>query len=412
MSKKPKKETKPRKTYQFRIYPTHKQVNRLEEWLGVCCELSNAALDERKSAYRMAGVSLSYGHQCAELPECKEVRPELSEVPSQVLQAVVKRVDLAFDAFFQRVEQGQKPGSPRFKSRFRYDSLTFKQHGNSFQLLPSSQKNRATPVLAKLGHVKMVLHRAIKGTPKTAIVKRTPTGKWLVSISVELEEELTPQRLRPSQEAVGIDVGRKTFAYLSTGEEIANPRFFRTEEAALTRAQRKLSKAPKGSKPRAKKRKVVARVHERIGNRRKNFLEQEVCKLIKRFGLLAVEALVVRNMIRNPKLAKSIADVSWSQFFARLQAKAEEAGRQVVRVNPAYTSQTCSACGHRQPMPLCVRVYECPHCGLILGRDHNGSKNILEEAFIGVGRHTRVIRRAPPAREPWGVVTSLYISES
>jgi putative transposase len=394
-SKKPKKDTKPRKTYQFRIYPTHKQVNRLEGWLGLCCEIYNAALDERKSAYRMAGVSLSYEHQCAALPECKEVRPELSEVPSQVLQDVVKRVDLAFDAFFQRVEQGQKPGYPRFKSRFRYDSLTFKQHGNSFQLLPSSQKNRATLVLAKLGHVKMVLHRAIKGTPKTAIVKRTPTGKWFVSISVELEEELTPQRLLPTPEAVGIDVGLKTFAYLSTGEEIANPHFFRTEEAALTRAQRKLSKAPKGSKQRAKKRKVVARVHERIGNRRKNFLEQEVCKLIKRFGLLAVEALVVRNMIRNPKLAKSIADVSWSQFFARLQAKAEEAGRQVVRVNPAYTSQTCSACGHRQPMPLSVRVYECPHCGLILGRDHNGSKNILEEALIGVGRHTRVIPEAP-----------------
>ncbi len=352
-SKKPKKDTKPRKTYHFRIYPTHKQVNRLEEWLGLCCAIYNAALDERKSAYRMVGVSLSYEHQCAELPECKEVRPELSAVPSQVLQDVVKRVDLAFDAFFQRMEQGQKPGYPRFKSRFRYDSLTFKQHGNSFQLLPSSQKNRATLVLAKLGHVKMVL------------------------------------------EAVGIDVGLKTFAYLSTGEEIANPRFFRTEEAALTRAQRKLSKAPKRSKQQAKKRKVVARVHERIGNRRKNFLEQEVCKLIKRFGLLAVEALVVRNMIRNPKLAKSIADVSWSQFFARLLAKAEEAGRQVVRVNPAYTSQTCSACGHRQPMPLSVRVYECPHCGLILDRDHNGSKNILEEALIGVGRHTRVIPEAP-----------------
>src|SRR2546421_1470339 len=393
--KKEAEQQKPRKTYLFRLYPTHKQRDVLEEWLGLCCETYNAALDERKSAYRMAGVSLAYEHQCAELSGCKEVRPELGEVPSQVLQDVVKRVDLAFDAFFQRVGQGQKPGYPRFKSRFRYASLTFKQHGNSFQLLPSSQKHRATLVLAKLGHVKMVLHRAIKGTPKTAIVKRTPTGKWFVSISVQLEEELTAQRLLPSQEAVGIDVGLKTFAYLSTGEEIANPRFFRTEEVALTRAQRMHSKAPKGSKQRAKKRKVVARVHERIGNRRKNFLEQEVCKLIKRFGLLAVEALVVRNMIRNPKLAKSIADVWWSQFFARLQAKAEEAGRQVVRVNPAYTSQICSACGHRQPMPLSVRVYECPHCGLIIDRDHNGSKNILEEALIGVGRHTRVIPEAP-----------------
>jgi putative transposase len=390
------KDAKPRKTYHFRIYPTHKQVNRLEEWLNLCCELYNAGLDERKSAYRMAGASLSYASQCAELPGCKEVRPELCEVPSQVLQDVLKRVDLAFDAFYRRMETGQTPGHPRFKSRFRYDSLTFKQYGNSFNLLPGSKKKTGTLVLAKLGSVKMVLHRSIKGTPKTATVKRTQTGKWFVSISAEMADEDVQAALLPApSEEVGIDVGLSTFAYLSTGEAITNPRFFRAEEAALTRAQRKLASAPLGSKQRTKKRKVVARVHERIANRRKNFLEQEVCKLIKQFGLLAVEALVVRNMVRNPKLAKSIADVSWSRFFARLAAKAEEAGRQVVRVNPAYTSQTCSGCSHRQPMPLSVRVYECPHCGLIIDRDYNGSKNILEEALIGVGRHTRVIPEAP-----------------
>jgi putative transposase len=196
-------------------------------------------------------------------------------------------------------------------------------------------------------------------------------------------------------EAVGIDVGLKSFAYLSTGEEIANPRFFRREEAVLARASRKLSKTPKGSKQREKKRKVVARVHERIRNRRKNFIEREVASLLKRFGLLAVEALVVRTLIKNPKLAKSIADASWSMFFTRLLDKAEEAGRDVVRVNPAYTSQTCSACGHRQPMPLSVRVYECTDCGLVLHRDHNGSKNILAEALQAVGRHSRVIPEAP-----------------
>src|SRR5258706_13877168 len=144
----------------------------------------------------------------------------------------------------------------------------------------------------------MVLHRPIKGTPKTAIVKRTPTGKWFVSISVEIaEEEVTSRRLPVCTEAVGIDVGLKTFAYLSTGEAIANPRFFRTEEAALARAQRKLSKAPKGSREREHRRKVVARVHERISNRRTNFIAQQVASLIKRFGFLAVEALVVRNMV-------------------------------------------------------------------------------------------------------------------
>jgi putative transposase len=399
MSKKQlKKETKPRKTYQFRIYPTNKQTNILNTWLGLCCETYNAALDERKSAYRMAGVSLSYSHQCAELPECKAVRPELSEVPAQVLQDAMKRVDRAYDDFFRRIEQGQKPGYPRFKSRFRYDSLTFKQYGNSFHVLTGSKKHKGTLVLAKLGHVKMVMHGAIKGTPKTAIVKRTPTGKWFVNMSVEIEDVQRDEEgdvMPPSSEEVGIDVGLKTFAYLSSGEQIANPRFFRTEEAALTRAQRKFSQAPRGSNQREKKRKVVARVHERIRNRRKNFLEQEVCKLIKRFGFIAVEALVVRNMIKNPKLSKSIADASWSMFFTHLLCKAEEAGREVVRVKPAYTSQTCSACGHRQPMPLSVRVYECSHCGLVIHRDHNGSLNILAEGLYACGRAGRVVPEAP-----------------
>src|SRR6266705_5748679 len=207
------KEAKPRKTYLFRIYPTHKQRNVLEEWLGLCCEVYNATLDERKSAYRMVGVSLSYEHQSAELPGCKEVRPELAEVPSQVLQDVVNRVDLAFDAFFRRLEDGAPPGYPRFKSRFRYHSLTFKQYGNSFKVLDSGKKNRGTLVLAKLGHVKMIMHRAITGTPKTAVVKRAPTGNWFVSISVELsEKEVQEKGLPVSEEEVGIDVGLKTFA--------------------------------------------------------------------------------------------------------------------------------------------------------------------------------------------------------
>ena len=185
-------------------------------------------------------------------------------------------------------------------------------------------------------------------------------------------------------------------SFFSTGDAIPNPRFFRAEEAALSRAQRKLAKARHaGSRKREKQRKVVARIYERIGNRRKNFIEQEVASLIKRFGVLAIEALIVRNMVKNPKLAKSIADASWSKFFAHLLCKAEEAGREVVRVNPAYTSQTCSECGHRQPVPLSVRVYECPRCGLVIDRDHNGSKNILEEALKAVGRHSRVIPEAP-----------------
>ena len=371
------------RTFQYRPYPTKKQQTRLNAWLALCCETYNAALQERRAAYRLAGLSLGYAQQCAELPDCKEVRPELNEVNSQVLQDAVKRVDLAFAAFFRRCAAGEKPGYPRFRSRSRYNSLTFKQYGNSFAISGDGKL-----VLSKIGHVKMVMHRPLQGTPKTAIVKRTPTGKWFVSISCEY---VVPASWPASDEQVGIDVGLKHFAYLSDGSQIENPRFFRQEAQALARAQRKLSKAKVGTKDKRKRRKVVARIHERITNRRQNFIGQQVALLVKRFGLIAVEALVVRSMVHNPRLSKSIADAAWSAFFTHLLWKAEEAARQVVKVNPAYTSQTCSACGTIQDMPLSVRVYECSQCSLILDRDHNASRNILHQA---VGRHGRVIPEA------------------
>src|SRR5260370_37642260 len=340
----------------------------------------------------MAGKSVSYSRQSAELPECREVRPDLAEVPSQVLQDAVKRVDLAFDGFFRRCAAGEKPGYPRFKSRFRYDSMIFKQYGNSFSLEPSPKKNRRTLILAKLGHIKMVMHRPLQGTPKTAIVKRTPTGKWFVSICCEDAPEPT---LPESEKEVGIDVGLKTFAYLSDGTTIENPRFFRQEEKNLAKAQRKRDKAPKKSKERKKLKKRCARIHERTNNRRKNVAHQESHKNVKQHGLIAVEALVVRNMVKNPKLAKSIADASWALFFTHLQAKAQESVRMLFRFNPAYTTQRCSCCGHIQQMPLSVPIYACPQCGLFLDRDHNGSSNILSHGLKALGRDSRVIPEAP-----------------
>ena len=370
--------------------PTKKQQAVLGGWLALCCEVYNAALQERRDAYRMAGLSIGFAQQCAELPACKEVRPDLAEVNSQVLQDVLKRVDLAFAAFFRRCQAGEQPGYPRFRSRVRYDSLTFKQYQNSFDV-HGGKNRKGTLVLSKIGQIKMVMHRPLRGIPKTATVKRTAMGKWFVNICVETEQEADV--VPSSDEHVGIDVGLHTFAYLSTGEQIANPRFFREEERALARAHRHLSKAHKGTRLRDKRRKVVARVHERVRWRRENFIRQQVAILIKRFGFIAVEALVVRTMVKNPNLAKSIADAAWSLFFAQLLGKAEEAGRAVVRVNPAYTSQTCSACGHRQEIPLSVRIYECPACGLVIDRDHNGSMNILAAGLEAVGRHGRVIVR-------------------
>jgi putative transposase len=375
-----KEEKDMKKAYRYRIYPTKKQARLLHEQLALCAELYNAALQERRDAWRMCGKSITFTQQRAQLPQIKQIRPEYEGIYSQVLH----RVDKAFQAFFRRVKAGQTPGYPRFKSRCRYGSLTYPQFG--FGLDKQGKLS-----IAKIGHLKLVMHRPFKGVVKTATITRAATGKWNVSFSCD---EVEPDVLPPSERQVGIDVGLSTFAYLSTGEHIENPRFFREEEHALARAQRRLFKAQGDTKERAKRRRVVARVHERIGWRRENFVQQESRKLVNHFGLIAVETLVVRNMVKNPRLAKSISDAAWSSFFTYLFSKAEEAARTVVRVQPAYTSQTCSGCGHLQEILLSVRIYECPHCGLVMDRDHNASVNILQQA---VGRHGCVIPEAPGA---------------
>jgi putative transposase len=367
------------KMFQYRIFPTKKQVHKLNETLDECCWLYNHFLEKRKTAYEQEGKSLSCYTQIDTLGLLKQERPTLKQVHSQVLQNVAVRIDLAFKAFFRRCKAREKPGFPRFRGKDRYDSFTFPQSGFSI-----THDERV--VLSKIGAVKMVYHRPIKGKVKTCTIRHSSTDKWYVSFSVECEPLLLPEI--PTQ--VGIDVGLKTFATLSTAEEIANPRFFRKEEKALARVQRKHSKLAKGTPERRKHRKIVARVHERIAFRRENFTHQESRHIVDCFGVICVEDLQVNRMTHTHCLAKSIADASWSAFFAQLSCKAEEAGRQFVKVNPAYTSQTCSTCGHRQKMPLDIRIFDCPCCHVQLDRDLNAAKNIL-----ALGLQGRVIPEAP-----------------
>src|SRR6266851_3824673 len=349
-----------RKMFQYRIYPTKKQVHKLNETLDECRWLYNHLLEKRKNAYAQTGNGLSCYEQQSTYPLLKQERPTLERVHSQVLQNVAVRLDLAFKAFFRRCKAGENPGFPRFRGRDRYDSFTFPQSGFSI-----THDDRVT--LSKIGSVRMVYHRPIKGKVKTCTIRRSSTGKWYVFFSCEVE----PERLPACPEPVGIDVGLKTFATLSTGEEIANPRFFRKEEQALAKVQRKHSQLAKGSPERRKHRKVVARVHERIKFRRDNFTHQQSRQIVDRFGGIAVEDLHVNRMTHNHCLAKSIHDASWSEFFSKLACKAEEAGRQCVKVNPAYTSQDCSRCHHRQKVPLDVRGFSCPCCHVQLDRDLN-----------------------------------------
>ncbi len=227
----------------------------------------------------------------------------------------------------------------------------------------------------------MVSHRPLKGKVKTCTIRRSSIGKWYVCFSVEGEPERLPER----SERVGIDVGLKTFASLSDGEEIANPHFFRREEKALAKVQRKHSKLANGTPQRHKHRKVVARFHERIGFRRENFTHQNSRQIVNAYGVICVEDLHMNRRVHHHCLARSIADVSWSAFFSQLSAKAEEAGRQFITVNPAYTSQTCSRCGHWQKMPLSVRVFDCPCCHVQLDRDLNAALNICGLGLQALG---------------------------
>ncbi|MFL5661975.1 MAG: RNA-guided endonuclease InsQ/TnpB family protein, partial [Ktedonobacteraceae bacterium] len=337
-----------RKMLQYRIYPTKKQETLLNETLNECRWLYNHLLEMRKKAYEQEGTSLSCYGQQATYPMLKQERPSLNSVHSQVLQNVAVRIDLAFKAFFRRCKAGETPGFPRFRGKDRYDSFTYPQFGFKID-------KQGKLALSGIGHIKIVLHRPMRGKIKTLTIQRRSTGKWYASFSVECE----PERLPDNPQQVGVDVGLTTFATLSNGDEIANPRFFRKEEKALAKVQRKHSKLAKGTPERRKHRKAVARVHERITFRRDTFTHQESHKIVHQFGVICVEDLHVNRMTHNHCLAKSIADASWSAFFAQLSCKAEEAGRTVVKVNPAYTSQTCSQCGHRHKMPLSERVFDC-----------------------------------------------------
>ncbi|MEW6213047.1 MAG: transposase [Acidobacteriota bacterium] len=361
------------KAFKYRIYPSRAQVTKLERTLGLCCELYNAGLQERCDAYRIARKSIGYQDQQNQLPDIKEIRPDLNTVHSQVLQEVLRRLDKAFDAFFRRVKAGEKPGFPRFRSRSRYDSFTYSQSGFAIE----HGKLR----LSKIGKVKIKLHRPVEGKIKTVTITRTATGKWFACFAVECEAELLPA----TTETAGIDCGLKEFVVLSNGEAIENPRFFRTEEKELAKAQRKLSAAKKGSAERQKQRKVVARVHERITNKRKDFAHKESRKLADRFGIIVFENLNIRGMLKNRCLAKSIADAAWNGLVIFTTYKAENAGRRVVQVNPRNTSQRCSGCGEIVEKDLSVRIHNCSGCGLTLDRDHNAAINILRLGLQSLG---------------------------
>jgi len=366
------------KTYKFRLYPTKSQRTRMERTLDLCRWTYNRTLAYRKDAWEKEGRSTSKYETNNLLPGWKVEKPELCEVFSQVLQNAQERVDLAMKAFFRRVKAGENPGYPRFRGRGWYDSFTYPQFG--FKLEAGKLR------LSKIGDIKIKLHRQIEGNIKRLTVSRSATGKWFACFTVDLEENHPPWK---DGSAVGVDLGLESFATLSNGEKIENPRFFRSDEKELAKAQRKLSKAQKGTPERKKALKVVQRVHERIANRRHNFAHQVSRNLVDRFGTICFEDLNIKGMVQNHSLAKSISDVSWNMLVNFTSYKAASAGSIVILVDPRNTSKMCSRCGSLVEKSLSDRVHSCHCCGLSMDRDQNAAINILRLGMQSLRRIDR-----------------------
>jgi putative transposase len=365
------------KTFKYRLRPTKAQQTALQKSLDACRFVNNETLAIRKEYWEQQQTSLSRFDTINMIPGWKQEYPFLKEAFSQCLQEACTRVDLAFKAFFRRVKNGEKPGYPRFKGYGWYDSMTYPQYGSGVSL------NDEVLYVSKVGHIKVKLHRPLQGTIKTVTIRRDRLGKWYACFSCEVEAKPLP----PSDEMVGIDLGLKTFAMLSNGEQIERQRWMKRDASDLARLQRKKEKFDKGTPARKKIIRALNHAFQRQTNRRNNFAHQASRKLVDRYGLLVFEKLDIQGMQANGNklINRNIGDVAWAKFVQHTTYKAESAGRAVVRVDPRGTTQECSDCGKIVPKDLSVRVHDCPHCGLKLDRDLNAARNILRRGMASVG---------------------------
>ena len=360
-----------RKTFKYRLYPTKKQAVALDEQLAEACRLYNAALQERRDAWKMRKTPISYYQQNKQLREIRAAG-DVSLANYTACQDVLQRVEKTFHAFFRRIKSGKKAGYPRFKPLSQFHSYTFPKYGNGCKLRANNKL-----YIMGVGAIKVKLHRPLAGQIKTVTIKKS-CGKWDACFSVILP---SPAPLPATGNTTGIDVGLTSFAVLSDGTTITNPRYYQTAQAKLRRAQRRVCRRQKTSNRRRKAVKHLQRVHTHIKNQRRDFHHQVSRRLINQYDVIAHENLNIKGLARS-MLAKPIGDVGWQSFLMILSDKAAEAGRQIVRVNPNGTSQRC-ICGTLVPKTLQDRWHACPHCQLSVPRDHAAALEILR---LGLSR--------------------------
>lgn len=374
------------KSFKMRLMPSKAQHAALVDILSAQRDLYNAALAERIDCYRKTGRSRSYMDQCKAVTQCRADMPEMSAVPANVQRSTLKRLDAAFSGFFSRVKSGVKAGFPRFKGRDYFRSFGFAE----FSGIRFDGKRFRWSGLP--GALRVRVHRALPDAKPIAAAFRRDHKGWTVS----LQYRLPAQALAPTGRTCGIGVGLSSFATFDDGSQVPAPRISRRVEREMRRRQRALARCKRGSNSRRKARSQVARLHAKIANTRETFLHQLSARIVRENDLIAIEALNVKALSRG-MLARSVNDASWGKFFQFLTYKAAWAGRELIAVDPRYTSQACSGCGVIVPKKLGTRWHDCQSCGTSLDRDHNASINILHRAVVRPGVHKLAV--APVGRK-------------
>ena len=370
------------KAYKFRIYPTEEQEIFFAKTFGCVRKVYNLMLNDRKKAYEEVKNDPSKKMTFPTPAKYKKEFPFLKEVDSLALANAQLHLDKAYKNFFR----DKSVGFPRFKSKKNpVQSYTTNNQNGTVALIDS--KFIKIPKLKSLVRIK--LHRQPKGMIKSATISRHASGKYYISLLCKEEINELPK----TNSAIGIDLGITDFAILSDGQKIDNNRFTSKMEKKLKREQRKLSKRAllaknKGiplseAKNYQKQKRKVARLHEKVMNQRTDFLNKLSTEIIKNHDIICIEDLNVKGILRNHKLARSISDVSWSSFVAKLQYKADWYGREIIKVDTWFpSSQICSECGHKDgKKSLDIREWTCPICHTHHDRDINASINILTEGL-------------------------------
>jgi len=365
------------KAFKFRLYPTEAQAGKLNQHIGSCRFVYNWALDQKVKTYEQTGKSISRFDLNKLIPVLKLSNEWLGEVNSQSLQGMTKQVESAFTRFFR-----EKNGFPNFKSK-----------KNPIQSFPVPQHysvdfENSTVKLPKIGAIKAVLHKKFEGELKTATISKSCTGKYYISILVENNGELPTKQVFSALTTVGIDVGIKDFAVLSTGEKIENPKYLKNSLKRLKALQRRVSKKVKGSKNRAKAKQRLAVTHEKITNQRHDFQSKLSFRLVSENQAIALETLNVKGMVKNHCLAQSISDAGWSSFVTKLEYKAEWLGKTILRIGRFEpSSKLCNVCGYRNSaLTLAMRDWQCPTCNTLHDRDINAAINIKKFSLIDQNR--------------------------